>query len=294
LALKPITNHGKKADKMAKLLEHFEFMTGEPADMALVGFKRHVPSLVVWLQSRVEAEGRRARDLRVGAPWSATGSGVYKLEDINDELWVVDKASLVSHQIIAEERLCYKDGSLIPKEELNIASNFSAHKARVVSNHTPNHVLVIGLGHFGRKGANLATMQLLASGFAEESPAKKPRSGDTVHELQCKTEVKDNAWGSTSSSMASSRCAGVDPRGVEGAWQPPPPPGVVQPASPAEVKDMPADPDQDVAPLSGSQQSEEVDFDDSEMQLALQTMLVKKEETHDELHEQQVEMAEAV
>jgi hypothetical protein len=211
-ALGAITSKGLRDQKLCSLLDHFEFATGQPREMALTGDRRHVPTLVSWLRACVQGEGRRARDLKVPGMWGFPGDGCYELRKFPDGVGVVDRWSGQHHMIPCEFLLRDAHDEVIQLEALTIDFNFNAHKATVSSSLTMDSLRIADLGHFGRQGSRLAA-------FLQQAACKlEGKSVAVPLPLMMKEEPP---------AVLKNRSITQSSRTTEKDWSPPPPPLVL-------------------------------------------------------------------
>ena len=208
-ALGAITSKGLRDQKLSSLLDHFEYATGQPREMALTGDRRHVPTLVSWLRTCVLGEGRRARDLKVLGMWGFPGDGCYELRKFPDGLGVVDRGSNQHHMIPCGFLLRDAHDNVIQLEELMIEFNFSAQKAIVSSSLTMDSLRIAELGQLGRQGSRLATFLQQASSNLHGPSVAMPLP------LMVKKEAP---------AVLKNRSIAQSSRTTEKAWSPPPPP----------------------------------------------------------------------
>lgn len=208
-ALGAITSKGLRDQKLCSLLDHFEYATGQPREMALTGDRRHVPTLVAWLRTCALGEGRRARDLKVPGMWGFPGDGCYELRLSPLGVVVVDRGSGQHHIIPSGLLLRDAHDAVIQLEALTIEFNFNAHKATVASSLTMDSLRIAEIGQFGRQGSRLAT-------FLQQGTCKL--QGPSVA-MPLPLEVKEE-----SPPFSKSRSITQSSHTTEKAWSPPPPP----------------------------------------------------------------------
>lgn len=213
LAMQSLVHRGKD-EKMRILCEHFEFATGLDRSFSLTGAHRHLPSLLGFLTQQREQEQRRARDLKVPGCWGARGDGIFELIEDGEKMLVQDKATKHMHEVPADDRLSYRDGTPIEAENCEINCNYSVSKATIVSTHIGDSIHVITLGAFGRKGRRLA--KILEATDAESPPPKRFKKGeeDGAKEEPTTDEKLD--------SHPMAKVVGACSPGS--SWAPPPPP----------------------------------------------------------------------
>lgn len=230
LALAPITSRGKKEEKLKQLCDCLEFCAGVSRETPLVGDKRHIPSLVSWLRVQSAAEGRRARELQIPAQWGGgeQDDGVYLLRyghsktgesKDNDRIVVEDRMTKIAHDVPQEERLTDSSGAQVHLRDLSLDFNWSAEKARITSPLSPDSILVLPLGHWGRSGKRLAVMQVKAHDIAS-APVSR-RAAALKHEEAATPPAKvAKAQQAPQPSAAEASKRSLAP---EAAYAPPPP-----------------------------------------------------------------------
>ena len=125
-----------------------EFTTNWDRTEPITGDFRHIPTFTKFLGLCNKALGRRARDLRLPAKWSAF-TGVYSLLEDNGELRVRDNASCIEHKVPKHERQVFSNGEVIPIEQLTIKKNFNANRAAIASmNSISKDIAIVSLGKF--------------------------------------------------------------------------------------------------------------------------------------------------
>ena len=177
VALQCLITKGAKDAKVSSLAELLEFATCFSREEPLVGCMRHIPTLVDYFKKCNHATGRRARDLRLPAPWSKE-CGVYSLKPGDgDEVIVKDNATHIQHPIPEADRPKYLNGQLVPIDELDISFNFSSAKAEVCTHACRTMVHIISLGKFftGLMPA-LATRACIVAERSEPPVARKRKA----------------------------------------------------------------------------------------------------------------------
>jgi hypothetical protein len=93
--------------------------------------------------------GRRARDLKLPARWSAY-TGVYSLQqDGAGGLLVRDNTTLVEHPVAKQDRHVYSNGEPIPIEHLTIKKNWNMKHAAISTAHScSKEIAIVSLGKF--------------------------------------------------------------------------------------------------------------------------------------------------
>lgn len=147
-ALNTVVNKGSKEAKMNSLCDLVEFTTNWDRTEPITGDFRHIPTFTKFLGLCNKALGRRARDLRLPASFSAF-TGVYSLLEDNGELRVRDNISMVEHKVPKHERQVFSNGEVIPIEQLTIKKNFNANHAAIASiSSIGKDIAIVSLGKF--------------------------------------------------------------------------------------------------------------------------------------------------
>ena len=147
-ALNTVVGKGSKDAKVNTLSDLIEFTTNWGRTEPITGDFRHIPTFAKFFGLCDKALGRRARDRRLPAKWSAF-TGVYSLLEDNGGLRVRDNVSRIEQKVPKHERQVFSNGEVIPIEQLTIKKNFNANHAAIASiDSISKYIAIVSLGKF--------------------------------------------------------------------------------------------------------------------------------------------------